>query len=141
MKIIIDTFSFHELGHIPDEYREALYQLSKIYRLAIVVDIWAPKDYWIALFNKVGIIDLFEAMSFSSDLRMVKPSSQPFQNVLNELKISSNEAIVIGDSPRRDLGGAKAAGIDCVLVSGANHPEAVGSYNSFLDFCLECNVC
>jgi FMN phosphatase YigB (HAD superfamily) len=141
MKIIIDTFSFHEIGHIPNEYKAALYQLSQFFRLAVVIDIWAPKDDWLELFNKVGIINLFEAMSFSSDHRMVKPSPKPYQNILDKLKISSDEAIVIGDSPRRDLGGAKAAGIDCILVGGENHPDAIGNYNNLLDFCLECIVC
>lgn len=42
---------------------------------------------------------------------------------------------MVGDSVRRDLGGAKAAGIDCVLVGGAEHPDARGCYENLIDFC------
>ncbi len=113
---IIDTFSFHEIGYIPDEYVEALHGLSDKYRLAVVIDIWSPKSAWLKLFEKLGIDKLFSAFSFSSDHGMVKPSAKPFERVIGELGISKEQVLVVGDSIRRDLGGARAAGIGCVLV-------------------------
>lgn len=72
-------------------------------------------------------------MSFSSDHGIVKPSPKPFEFVLDQLNILNAQAIIIGDSPRRDLGGAKNAGIDCILVGGAKHPDALGTFRSLLD--------
>ena len=66
---------------------------------------------------------------------MVKPSPKPFELVLSQLGISRTEAVVIGDSPRRDLGGAKSAGIDCILVGGAKHPDALKSIDNLLQLC------
>lgn len=135
MQKIMATFAFHECGYIPDEYIKAVRALKEQFILAAVIDIWAPKTLWLSVFSESGLGDIFSAMSFSSDHGMVKPSARPFQLVLDQLGISSSQALVIGDSARRDLGGAKAAHIDCVLVGGATHVDALASYENLLAFC------
>lgn len=132
---IIETFAFHELGHIPNEYAVALHKLRHRFTLAAVIDIWSPKKTWLMEFERVGITGLFSAVSFSSDHGMVKPSPKPFELVLSQLGIVGPEAIVVGDSPRRDLGGAKRAGIGCILVGGATHPDALKSFDNLLQLC------
>jgi len=132
---IIETFAFHELGYIPSEYAAALHKLRRRFTLAAVVDIWSPKQAWLDEFERVGISGAFSAASFSSDHGMVKPSPRPFELVLGQLGISGSEAIVVGDSPRRDLGGARSAGIDCILVGGATHPDALKSFDNLLQLC------
>ena len=134
LKKIVNTFAFHELGQISEDYVKVLHDLNDKFILGAVIDIWSPKDAWINLFKKLGIISLFKSMSFSSDHGIVKPSPKPFQRVLKELGISNKEALVIGDSPRRDLGGAQAAEIDCILVGGKCHPEALLCYDNLLSF-------
>jgi len=132
---IIETFAYHELGYIPNEYSEALHKLRQRFTLAAVIDIWSPKKAWLKEFERAGISGLFSAASFSSDHGMVKPSPKPFELVLRQLGISGSEAIVVGDSPRRDLGGAKNAGIGCMLVGGATHPDALMSFDNLLQLC------
>lgn len=135
IKRIVDTFSFHELGHIPKEYIAALHTLRQRFMLAAVIDIWSPKKAWLETFEHAGIAGLFSALSFSSDHGMVKPSPKPFELVLNQLGIANTEAVVVGDSPRRDLGGARNAGIDCILVGGATHPHALRNLGNLLELC------
>ncbi len=135
INMIIDTFAFHELGYIPNEYGAALHDLRQHFTLAAVIDIWAPKTAWLTEFERAGISGIFDATSFSSDHGMVKPSPKPFELVLSQLGIANSEAIVVGDSPRRDLGGAKSAGIDCILVGGAEHPNALRSFKNLLELC------
>ncbi len=132
---IIETFAFHELGYIPKEYAKGLQQLRRRFTLAAVIDIWSPKTMWLKEFERAGISDLFSAVSFSSDHGMMKPSPGPFELVLGRLGITGSEAIVVGDSPRRDLGGAKSAGIDCILVGGAENSYALKSFGSLLELC------
>jgi HAD superfamily hydrolase (TIGR01549 family) len=132
---IVATFAFHELGYIPYEYVVALHKLRQRFMLAGVIDIWSPKTAWLQEFDRAGVSDLFSAISFSSDHGMVKPSPKPFELVLSQLGISSSQAIVVGDSPRRDLAGASGAGIDCVLVGGAEHSSALKCYDNLLVFC------
>jgi FMN phosphatase YigB (HAD superfamily) len=135
IKKIVDTFAYHELGRIPNEYSAALHQLGQHFTLAAVIDIWAPKAAWLKEFERAGISDVFSAISFSSDHGMVKPSPKPFELVMSQLGVTAAEAVVVGDSPRRDLGGAKNAGIDCILVGGAQHPEALKCFKSLLAVC------
>lgn len=134
---IIDTFAFHELGHIPQEFIGILHKLKERFILAVVIDIWSPKKPWLETFENAGITKLFSASSFSSDHGMVKPSPRPFELVVNQLNLPKEECLVIGDSVSRDLGGAVAAGIDCILVGGANDPRASGCYPSLLEFSNE----
>jgi len=131
---VVDTFSFHEIGYITDEYVEVLRFLHSRFKLSVVIDIWSPKYAWANLFKKLGIDNLFSASSYSSDHGMVKPSPKPFELVIEELGINKNQGLVIGDSVRRDLGGANAAGIDCVLVGGEKDSSAVGCYENLLQF-------
>jgi len=130
---IVKTFAHHEIGNIAVEYIDVLHKLSQSYKLAVVIDIWAPKTTWLTLFKEVGIDKLFSASSFSSDHGMVKPSPKPFDLVVKQLGIKKEKCLVIGDSIRRDLGGASAAGIDCVLVGVAKHENALGCYKDLLE--------
>jgi FMN phosphatase YigB (HAD superfamily) len=131
---IVSTFSFHEHGEIPEQYVTSLKRLRERFRLSLVIDIWAPKERWVNTFKKLEIWELFSAYSFSSDHGMVKPSPKPFEMVVDQLQLSKEQCLVIGDSPRRDLGGAQAAGLDCVLVGGAESSQAVGLFATLLDF-------
>ena len=134
---IVDTFSFHEHGYIPDEYTEALFRLSEGFTLSVVIDIWSPKQRWLKTFKDKGINGLFSASSFSSDHGIVKPSPKPFEYVVQQLNIPRESCMVIGDSVRRDLGGSIAAGIDCILVGGSQDARAFRSYDNLLKFCDE----
>lgn len=131
---IIETFSYHEHGHIPQLYVQALRVLKENFTLALVIDIWSPKEMWVQSFKKLGIWGLFSARSFSSDHGMVKPSPKPFEMVVNELGLPKEKCLVIGDSIRRDLGGSLEASIDCVLVGGAKIDLAVGEFSTLLEF-------
>lgn len=138
IKKIVDTFAFHELGYIPSEYAATLHKLRQRFVLAAVIDIWAPKTAWLKEFERAGISGLFSAASFSSDHGVVKPSPKPFKRVLSQLGITGSEAIVVGDSLRRDLGGAINAGIDCILVGGAKHPKALLCLDNLLELSAIC---
>ena len=130
---VVATFAYHELGSIPQTSIQALHSLRRRFTLGAVIDIWSPKTAWLQAFRRSGVDVLLEAMSFSSDHGMVKPSPTPFKLVLNQLNVAKTQAIVVGDSPRRDLGGAKDAGLDCILVGGAEHRDALGHFGSLLE--------
>lgn len=140
LELLINTFAYHELGHIPNEYVITLQKLHKRFILAAVIDIWSPKIMWEDLFESLGIKSLFNVISFSSDIGIVKPSPKPFELVLGKLEVASEQVLMIGDSVRRDLGGANAANIDCVLVGGASSSKAIGEYKNLLEFCDDIGV-
>jgi len=134
LEILIQTFGSHELGSVPALYSEALRKLAQRFCLGLVADIWAPKTLWIEELNRSGVLNLFEITTFSSDTGIIKPSPLAFLNTLQQMKADPNNTLVIGDSVRRDLGGAVAAGLPCWLVGGVTHPSAYGVSSNLLEF-------
>ncbi|WP_449288409.1 HAD family hydrolase [Marinobacter salarius] len=130
---LIATFAHHEFGTIPLEYAEALRELGSRFRLGLVADIWAPSEQWLSEFERAGVLDAFEALSFSSDDGVVKPSGKSFIKVLAAMDADPATAVMIGDSVRRDLGGAVAAELPCILVGGKTDPAAYGAAPSLLN--------
>lgn len=132
LDLLEQTFAHFERGNVPPEFAAAIINLAKTHKLGLVADIWAPKDRWLVEFQRAGIASVFQAMSFSSDHGMVKPSPKPFKRILQQLRADPVRTVVIGDSVRRDLGGATAAGLACILVGGAQHKSAIHSLESLL---------
>jgi HAD superfamily hydrolase (TIGR01549 family) len=62
-----------------------------------------------------GLIDLFEVLSISCEVGYLKPHPRIFQHALDALGIEPEEAVMVGDSLRADVGGAKALGMTAVL--------------------------
>ncbi len=133
LDLLIATFAKHELGTVPVEYAIAIERLAQRFRLGLVIDIWAPKPLWIEALNRCGVLPRCEAVSFSSDCGIVKPSPKPFKAVLDRMQVNARDAVVIGDSVRRDLGGAIAAGIDGILVGGATDCRSIGCVSNLLE--------
>lgn len=133
LELLVETFAHHELGAVPPKYASAINQLSERFRLGLVVDIWAPKTLWVETLSQCGVLSVCESASFSSDCKMVKPSPLPFLRVLEEMQVDQQDAVMVGDSVRRDLGGAVAAGINCILVGGAKHPSALGAVDNLIE--------
>jgi putative hydrolase of the HAD superfamily len=47
-----------------------------------------------------------------------KPSAQPYQHILRALKLPPSEVLMVGDKPEVDLEGARALGINTLLLEG-----------------------
>ncbi len=132
LDLIALTFARHEVGVVPQEYACAVQRLARGHRLGLVADIWADRQVWTEELARAGLLDLFEVLVFSSDSGSVKPSPEPFRSALRAMGASVADAVVIGDSSRRDGGGATAAGLPFVLVGGERHSAAMKQVPSLL---------
>ena len=73
------------------------------------------------------ILDLakyFETIGVSCREKMEKPNPEFFRRVLERIGGTPRETLHVGDVPELDLAGAKAAGIDAVLLDRAGRLEA-----------------
>jgi HAD superfamily hydrolase (TIGR01662 family) len=61
-----------------------------------------------------GMLDLFETFAVSCDDGWLKPAPQLFQKALDELGVRPHEAVMVGDSLRADVMGAKALGMTAI---------------------------
>ena len=65
----------------------------------------------------------FDFLGYSFEMNSIKPDSEVFQKVLSELKVNSNQALMVGDSLRSDIAGAQSVGMySCYIERKLKHP-------------------
>lgn len=70
-----------------------------------------------------GVLDLFDACVWSSDLPWTKPHPEAFRAALAALGVAEpGRAVYVGDRPYDDVSGAKAVGMRAVLVPHSDIP-------------------
>jgi len=88
--------------------------------------------------DEVGIREYFDIIADSTTLGLTKPDSRIFNFVLDKLKLSSSEAIHVGDLYGSDVMGGLNAGLDVVWlnkrqVSFAEIPTCFSQFEKFND--------
>ncbi len=89
---------------------DVLIDLSKDYKLAIISD-----AQWVFTPAELATLDLarfFKTKILSSQFGYKKPDVRLFELAMNKLRVTPEECVYIGDNPKKDLVGAKKAGID-----------------------------
>jgi putative hydrolase of the HAD superfamily len=66
--------------------------------------------------NRVGLASYFRTILDSAVVGVEKPHREIFQMALNEAAIAPGEALFIGDTYATDIGGARRAGLQAVLI-------------------------
>jgi putative hydrolase of the HAD superfamily len=122
------VFTLHEVGFVPAWAAALLCRLASSHNLALVTNIWAPKDAWLAEFKRVGIGDVFRHTVFSSDFRCIKPSPRLYHEALRSIDALAREALFVGDSLRYDIEGAKRVGLATVWLTRQPHPHPSVDY-------------
>ena len=70
-----------------------------------------------------GVLHLFDACVWSSDLRFTKPHPDAFRAALDAVGVEDPaRAVYVGDRPYDDVSGAKAVGMRAVLVPHSDIP-------------------
>ena len=67
--------------------------------------------------EQVGILGYFDALTFSDEVRLAKPSTEMFLQTARELGVPPGEVVHIGDDPRNDVAGARNAGMKTIWVT------------------------
>jgi putative hydrolase of the HAD superfamily len=111
--------------HIPSiapfpESIELLKSLQGYYKIGLVSDgyLAVQQAKWVAL----GLANFFDAVVFSDSLGRAnwKPSTAPFQLVLDKLGAEPEFSVYIGDNPRKDFFGARQLGMYTIQVKRAD---------------------
>jgi putative hydrolase of the HAD superfamily len=85
------------------------------YRTAIVSNQDVGGDQLRSDLPGYGMDGLFDAVVTSGDVGFDKPHPAPFRLALDLLGVAADEALMVGDSAEKDVAGARAAGLRCVL--------------------------
>ena len=71
----------------------------------------------IAQLQYLKLASCFDAVTFSGAVGWRKPSLRIFQAALQALDVAASDAVMIGDSRRDDIEGARAAGLRSILLA------------------------
>ena len=98
-------------------------------KLAVVSD--APsREAWMRLYY-LNLHHVFDPVLTYDDSGAHKPSPKPFQMALNILNVNSDEALMIGDWPDRDVVGASQIGMKTIF---ARYGDTFGTIDSGADW-------
>ena len=149
---VFDEFITNELGHIDHKilaagivaYRKVKEATLSLYsnvnstlvelarmgiKLAVVSD--APsREAWIRICS-VNLQHMFDTVITFDDTCKRKPAPEPFMRAVNELDVKTEECIMIGDWPERDVLGATKIGMVSVF---ARYGNTFGTVESGADY-------
>jgi len=85
--------------------------------------------------ERTGLRPLVDAVVISAELGVAKPDPAIFRAALDRLGAGPDGALHVGDSLEDDVAGARAAGLEAVLVArnGAPAPEGVRAVRSLAE--------
>ncbi len=117
-----------------DDVKAGLLTLQKAgFRLAIITN--KAEAFITPILMGLGIGGLFEILIGGDTLAEKKPHPAPLNYALQQLNVSAEQCLMIGDS-KNDILAAKAANITSVgLTYGYNYGEDISDYQP--DFCFD----
>ena len=65
-----------------------------------------------------GMLEYFDTLTFSDEVKMSKPAREIFLLTLRSLRATPGETVHVGDSIRNDVVGAKGCGLKTVWITG-----------------------
>ena len=99
------------------ENRAVLERLQGRYRLGIISNNYGNLA---AMCDETGLSPLMDILVDSNRVGAVKPDRKIFQHALDAAGVQPHQALMVGDSMNRDMAGARAMGMQHVLLA----PEA-----------------
>jgi putative hydrolase of the HAD superfamily len=121
---IIESRFLSEGWAVYPDVQEVLANLRDCgYRLGIVSN-WPPTLD--ATLERAGLRHFFEVVVSSGNVGFAKPHPQIFRIAVDQMRMSTHEALYIGDSLEHDVNGARAAGMDVVLLDRSGGLEFHG---------------
>lgn len=98
--------------------KPVLASLAKRYKLGIVSNFYGNLE---AILASEGLLPYFSAVADSAVVGALKPEAAIFGYALDALRSTPEEAVMVGDSIKRDMRGAESLGMRHVLV-GPHEP-------------------
>lgn len=120
-----------------DDVQPTLDMLARTHRLAVVTN--GAADTQREKIRATGLDVYLDAVVISTEVGSGKPDPAPFRRALEELEVAPQEAIVVGHSARRDVAGARAAGLHSILLDrgGAVVPERGAGPDRIIDSLID----
>lgn len=112
ISMLFRSLTIRHFGVFPGLY-DVLAPICERYKTAIVSDAqWVFTEAEISI---LGLDRFFKTKVLSSRFGFKKPDLRLFEIAMERLKVTPEESVYIGDNPRKDMIGAKRAGMKFIL--------------------------
>jgi FMN phosphatase YigB (HAD superfamily) len=91
----------------PDVHDTMRWLQERGFKLGSVTDRAFGGPRFLGEMEEYGVLQYFEVVTISSEVGYLKPHPKIFQHALDALEVSPEEAVMVGDSLRCDVAGAK----------------------------------
>ncbi len=113
---------------------EVLKTLKEKYKLALISNTGrTPGKVLRRLLKKLGILDYFDMLIFSDEVKMRKPEPKIFLIACEAFHVLSEETVHVGDSMLIDFNGALSAKVNPVLYLPNGNPPATPFVKSLFE--------
>ena len=103
-------------------------------KVGLVSNLFDPPHLMRELFAEIGLLARLDAIALSAEVGKRKPSPAIFEAALAQAGVAADEAVMVGDRLREDVGGAQALGMATIQArwfaddaSGDAEPDARAS--------------
>ena len=123
-RVYADSF----LDYPPPAHSDALEVLKSVQSMGMRMGMisntgMTPGSTFRTYLANTGMLDYFETLTFSDEVKMAKPSTEIFRLTLREMNVTPEQTIHVGDSVRNDVAGAKLSGLKTVWITGFSERE------------------
>ena len=120
------------------EYYEDFMPVQKeLRRLGLKLGLISNATYGIMYFvDELRLADYFDTLVFSWEVKYVKPHPRIFEIALKRLKVSPEESIMVGDSLKSDVAGAKSMGMTAIWIDRGKQGVTFMNYNVKPDYVI-----
>jgi len=113
---------------------------SRGYRMGLISNTGrTPGSMLRVVMGDMGILDHFDATTFSNEIFVRKPAEGAFRVTLEKLKVAPKAAVHVGDDARSDIAGAKGVGMHALQLvpQGKAGSEKADAYVKSLEHVLD----
>lgn len=114
----IFTNRFDKINFFPDVKKNLKLLKSKNYKLVLLSNtesLFAKK-----IEKKLNLKKYFDFLGYSFEINYLKPDKKAFLFILNKFNMDPKNVVMVGDSLRADIAGAKKVGIHSILINRNN---------------------
>ena len=120
---ILSAYADSFFVYPPLPHEDALRVLSSIKDMGLKIGLisntgMTPGVAFRQFLGQHGLLEYFDVLTFSDEVKLAKPSRQIFEMTLDELGVRPAEVIHVGDHVKNDVVGAKQVGMKTIWIQG-----------------------
>ena len=116
---------------------KVLDELNVSYRLGMITDGYEEAQKY--KINELNLNDYFEKVLITDTLGIEnrKPSSVPYEKLLEIMELAANECVYVGNDPRKDFIACKKLGMKSVRIKQGDYKNLVLDQEYEADYCVD----